>query len=819
MKQRKNKYLTGHKYNFGASLSSGLEGIMNNKQLGEQIVNQYSGATSSAGSAASSGASGASMVPWGMIGQAGNAIMGGIVNTEYSNMSDTPWKSQFQGSIDATKDPIMRLVGNIAGTEKEGIINSINSDTLPQGMFDINIQGSDNATLLRNFGYNVYNDNDLNIRNNIEKRSVWGTIGDVANQTGVGALNGLSYSGGNGWAALAGAVVGLLSGIGNSIYDANNTDSYNSAIDAMNNYKRNQNKAYQRNYLTQFNNQVNNVADRNFRDMMRDYYSLAQGGSIHIKPQNRGKFTALMERTGHSASWFKENGTPAQRKMATFALNARKWNHADGGSLDKPPFEKWYLTVPKSKNDTTNYDLRRAYELLPYSEMARFAADENYHLPSIAYDQATDSYQFLKSKDHPSLQYELDWYNGDSPDAQDFRSKYLLDTTGQYYRYLPRQYKEGGMIGTMNDFNNGVTFIENGGTHEENPLGGVPVSIAEDGLPNLVEEGETIYKDYVFSDRLKPSKETKDRLKLKGDTFSDVFKYAQKESSERPNDPISQDYVDYIAMELMMDQETKRAKKEMKKQDKGIQGHRADWGANLMYAPVISSLGQTISDWLGFTNNYDYTNANLISDAGKVRPKAQTVGYQSQGQHQRFKPLDTNYMLNQMGNQASASRSLLTQSAGNRSALQRNLLAHNYTSQLAQAEALMKAEQQNEAQRSAVIAANNALDLQNASNRLGADQFNAGAIKNMSQYNATRDLDIAKAVAAMRDQIETQVSAARSQNLTNATNNIGEFGRQRALLNMLNGNEGLLYKYLSDFSTAYKTKNGGYLLSKGRRRK
>ena len=57
------------------------------------------------------------------------------------------------------------------------------------------------------------------------------------------------------------------------------------------------------------------------------------GGKIHIKPENRGKFTELKKRTGHSASWFKENGTPAQRKMATFALNARKWHHADGGYL------------------------------------------------------------------------------------------------------------------------------------------------------------------------------------------------------------------------------------------------------------------------------------------------------------------------------------------------------------------------------------------------------------------------------------------------------------------------------------------------------
>ena len=54
---------------------------------------------------------------------------------------------------------------------------------------------------------------------------------------------------------------------------------------------------------------------------------LKDGGRIYIKPENRGKFTALKERTGHSASWFKENGTPAQKKMAVFALNSRKWKH------------------------------------------------------------------------------------------------------------------------------------------------------------------------------------------------------------------------------------------------------------------------------------------------------------------------------------------------------------------------------------------------------------------------------------------------------------------------------------------------------------
>ena len=55
------------------------------------------------------------------------------------------------------------------------------------------------------------------------------------------------------------------------------------------------------------------------------------GHKIHIKKANRGKFTALKKRTGHSASWFKAHVTPAQKKMATFELNARKWKKAHGG--------------------------------------------------------------------------------------------------------------------------------------------------------------------------------------------------------------------------------------------------------------------------------------------------------------------------------------------------------------------------------------------------------------------------------------------------------------------------------------------------------
>ena len=85
-----------------------------------------------------------------------------------------------------------------------------------------------------------------------------------------------------------------------------------------------------------------------------DTNDYAHGGSIYIKPSHRGRFTRLKERTGHSASWFKEHGTPAQKKMATFALNAAKWKHGYGGNL-------YGDGGPESKGGLFDY-LNRAFD-------------------------------------------------------------------------------------------------------------------------------------------------------------------------------------------------------------------------------------------------------------------------------------------------------------------------------------------------------------------------------------------------------------------------------------------------------------------------
>ena len=92
------------------------------------------------------------------------------------------------------------------------------------------------------------------------------------------------------------------------------------------------------------------------------------------------------------------------------------------------------------------------------------------------------------------------------------------------------------------DFSTGLTFIGNGGTHEENPNEGVPMGVDNEGTPNLVEEGEVIFNDYVFSKRLKVPKAVRKKYKLRGVkplSFADAALQMGKEAEERPNDPIS----------------------------------------------------------------------------------------------------------------------------------------------------------------------------------------------------------------------------------------------------------------------------------------
>lgn len=119
------------------------------------------------------------------------------------------------------------------------------------------------------------------------------------------------------------------------------------------------------------------------------------------------------------------------------------------------------------------------------------------------------------------------------------------------------------------DWSTGLTHVDEGGRHEENPYEGVQFGVAEDGEPNLVEEGETVFNNFVFSDRIRPTKEVlrKFHIYSKGGkmTYADMSKRLEKEAQERPNDAISQAALKKMLEQLAEAQEEQKAEEEAKR--------------------------------------------------------------------------------------------------------------------------------------------------------------------------------------------------------------------------------------------------------------
>jgi hypothetical protein len=184
-------------------------------------------------------------------------------------------------------------------------------------------------------------------------------------------------------------------------------------------------------------------------------------------------------------------------------------------------------------------------------------------------------------------------------------------------------YEYGGIVGTNGGlFSNGLIFIDEGGTHAENPLGGVPVGMGANGKPNLFEEGEAILDgQYSFSKTglfLNP-KDAK-TLGLSGRmSFADAAKKLGKESEERPNDPISMESFRDALGKLAGFQEQERAKKEAK------QGRQVQDANMFDDAGVVGGL-KNVTTPLGYT---DYLNSRMQSIAmGKPIPGFEQPQYE-----------------------------------------------------------------------------------------------------------------------------------------------------------------------------------------------
>lgn len=147
-----------------------------------------------------------------------------------------------------------------------------------------------------------------------------------------------------------------------------------------------------------------------------------------------------------------------------YARNPIKFDFKEKGNIlkyggqTKPKFEDWYKTVPAEINDTTNYNLRRAYELLPFNELEDWRNGKA-HLRSIA-PTSNGDYEFLKSKKHPTYNKEIEWFNSNDKNAIEFRNNYRLDNKDKYPKYIKKS-KMGKLVSINGNVKNGLIHTPN----------------------------------------------------------------------------------------------------------------------------------------------------------------------------------------------------------------------------------------------------------------------------------------------------------------------------------------------------------------------
>ena len=392
-------------------------------------------------------------------------------------------------------------------------------------------------------------------------------------------------------------------------------------------------------------------------------------------------------------------------------------------------------------------------------------------------------------------------------------------------------------------FSDGVTVVGEGGSHEENPLTGVPMGVAPDGQPNLVEEGEVIFNDYVFSNRLHPSEELLKSVNLpskyKDNTFASIAEKINKEPKERPYDPIAKRGLLANMSKLMQAQEEVKAIKEAKTEGRQFAyGGDTDWDPTLLddspftwedyvaaqgdadtepndaqpsstrkgigldalrYVPALGAGVGVMSDLFGWTNKPDYSNADMIVDAVSGLP---TIEAKPLGNYLRYNPLDRDFYINKLNAQTGATRrALQNTSGGNRASAQAGILAADYNYGQNMGNLARQAEEYNLAQRERVEAFNRGTDQYNSETSLRA----AG----MNQQNREMQLRAIMQAAGMREEAGARSSAAKSANLTNFFDSLGDIGREEFSRNMIESNPALGYTIDRSGKVRYKKPKSG----------
>jgi len=202
----------------------------------------------------------------------------------------------------------------------------------------------------------------------------------------------------------------------------------------------------------------------------------------------------------------------------------------------------------------------------------------------------------------------------------------------------------------------------------------------------------------------------------------------------------------------------------------------------LRYAPALQSGIAALTDVLGITNVPDYSNAEIIENSVQ-RPNM--IGFTPVGMRQRYNPVDARYYNAILQREGASNRRAVTDMANsNRATALAQLSSQNRGTQEAMGQLGLKIDEQNNAQRNAVIAANNALEQANAERAMKIEAQNQGVMQNY--YNALANARLRG--ATLRESIAENASTAKAENLVTFAENLGNIGHENWMARQIEEN-------------------------------
>lgn len=436
----------------------------------------------------------------------------------------------------------------------------------------------------------------------------------------------------------------------------------------------------------------------------------------------------------------------------------------------------------------------------------------------------------------------------------------------QNLNYALNYSKFGGPLHTKGGiFDTGLSFIDEGYTHEDNMYGGVPMGVDPEGNPNLVEEGEVVLNSngqkYVFSNSVYATEDILAQFglpkKYANTSYAYIADKATKEEMETPNDPISKRSLDDKMMRIIYAQEMTKAKQNKNKNKKQLSNIFAEGGVTstdktreILYGDKNKTFDTSKTD-----KSYVQTKAKEGTDSWRSRVKESsgedpflkgskywepdnTVDGESLARYASlintglglfenrkpdmtgadmiarerakevpigYSPL-THYMTPKPFDRAFYLNKMYGNAAGSRASIR------NSAGNRAQALGTLVASDYNTL--GAVGDLNRQAEEYNYNNYKDVLDFNrATDIQNLNtavQANSQRlqqrslNAELAVKEAALRDAAIAAVGQARSNNRNAFAEDLSNIGRENFIFNMINKTPGLIYQLDKDGSTTFK---------------